>query len=473
MATLYDLMMQKRGLGTPLLRNTDAYAGGTPGFNEFSGGNTIMPGTPMPQPMPLPQPTGPLTGAPPGTPPPGAVPPPAGAPTTPTGAPTPMQGMPNSFGTPTAGTNGYDFGTGTDPGDFWRNITLGNEGLYSNATKNYVGGPGNGWNPQAAMNGYLATQGGPDNAIGFGAWMTGSPNYVARFGPPPPPGTTFEQFRQGIGLGGKAVGTPTLYTPPPGAPGSPGHPVGGAPVPPPTGNPIAPGSGAAPGLPHGDPLPGGDVAGGFGNLGGPDAYALDPNKYLNPLMDYALATGTKAINNSAAASGNLMSGNTLRELMAYGTGLGANNWNNAVGTATQQQGFHAGLDSADRAFGYNAAVGDRQFGYDAANNDRQFGYNAALGDRAFNTQRDEFLAQLGMSGAQGASGLDQTLASAIAQNLATQGGINANGTIGQNNAITGSISQIIQALQSGRTLNDIMGRISPTPTPTPTPTGGP
>jgi hypothetical protein len=315
-----------------------------------------------------------------------------------------------------AGTNGYDYGSGSDPGEFWHQMALGNTGAYSNTTKNYMGVGGAGWNPAAASAGYLASQGGPDNAIGFNAWMSGNPQYVAAFGPPPPAGTTFDQFRQGIGKAGPGGYTkdPTLYTPPPGAPGSPGNPVGGTPP---------PGGATTPGTTPNTNL-------------GSEGYPLDVEKYLDPSMAFRMKMGQEAIGTGAAAGGNFLSGSTGKALTDFGQNLASTEYANAYQRAAQQQGFKYGVDTGDRDFAYQAMVGDRNY----------------------NTQVQEFLAQLGLSGAQGQAGQQQALATAIAQLMTNSGQITSTGTAAGGTNINNTISQIVSGLQSGMTLQQIMAK---------------
>ena len=309
-----------------------------------------------------------------------------------------------------AGTNGYDFGSGSDVGDFYRNIAEGNQGLYSNTTKNALGVGGTNWDPAAASAGYLASQGGPDNAIGFNAWMSGNPQYTAAFGAPPPAGTTFDQFRQGIGKSGPDSyrNDPTLYHPPPGAPGAPGTPPPAGTTPPPAGT---------------DP-------------GTKTGYPLDIASFLDPGMKFRMDQGQQTIGTNAAAMGNYQSGSTLKGLEDFSQGMASQEWANAYQRAAQQQGFKYNVDTGDRDFAYKAMTGDRDY----------------------NTQVNEFMAQLGLQGAQGASGYQQNFANAIANLMSNQGQIAGQGTAAGSAATTNAITQVIQGLQSGMTLQQIMAK---------------
>lgn len=194
------------------------------------------------------------------------------------------------------------------------------------------------------------------------------------------------------------------------------------------GNPGAAGGGAGGGAGNpgavdsfGNPI-GGNAPTGMGSIPGTQPnYPLDIGSYLNPMMKYALQQGTDTINNSAASSGNLNSGNTEKELMQFGAGMGAQNFNNAAGIAAAQQ----------------------QFGYGVDNNDRNFAYNAANNDRNFNMQSLLSEAGLGM-GAAGQQGLNaRLLATLISSNMGQIGQAQSGGTLGANNSLANAISQII------------------------------
>ena len=169
---------------------------------------------------------------------------------------------------------------------------------------------------------------------------------------------------------------------------------------------------------------GGANGNGMSIPGGQPNYPLDIGSYLNPMMRYALKNGIDTINNSAAASGSLNSGNTLKELMDFATGQASNNFNNAAQIAAGQQGF----------------------AYNVDNNDRNFDFMTNNADRNFNLQKDQFLASLGMTGLGQTNQNASVLAQILAHNILTGGQAAAGGTIGGNNAI---INAIMQALGVG------------------------
>lgn len=183
---------------------------------------------------------------------------------------------------------------------------------------------------------------------------------------------------------------------------------------------LASGATSMPGVTQGTPgMDGYDVSipGGASIPGGQPNYPLDIGSYLNPMMGYALKNGIDSINNSAAAAGSLNSGNTLKELMQFGLGVGANNFNNAANIAAGQQ-----------AFAHNVDVNDRDFAFNAGNTD--FNNNLRVA---------QTLAGMGLSGGQLQSQNAQALARILAANNIAAGQMQAGGTQGSGNAIINMI----------------------------------
>jgi hypothetical protein len=162
-------------------------------------------------------------------------------------------------------------------------------------------------------------------------------------------------------------------------------------------------------------------------------YGFDPMKYLDPSMQFTMGEGLRALGSSAAAGGQVNSGQTLRDILKYSQGLASTNYNNAAQTAGQQQ----------------------QFGYNVDNNDRNFAYQAAINDQTIPFDQQLKLAGLGLQGAQGQSNLSSVLATLLSGNTIAGGQAAGAGTIGANNSITSAISQILAQL----TGNNLMNRI--------------
>lgn len=184
----------------------------------------------------------------------------------------------------------------------------------------------------------------------------------------------------------------------------------------------------APDTDPGTTLPPG-APGAPGAAGGPldVGYGVDLYKYLDPSIAFQMQQGLNALQNSAAARGNLDSGQTLKDILKYSQGLASTDFGNAFNRATNVRNFNYGAD-----------VGDRDFFYGAARDDRNF-----------NAQMDQFLAQLGLSATgQGMQG-DNYMSGLIAALMGNAGNISAAGGIGGGNAINNTISTIInQILQN-------------------------
>ena len=176
---------------------------------------------------------------------------------------------------------------------------------------------------------------------------------------------------------------------------------------------------------HVDP---GSDAGGVG-------YGFNVNDYLDPSMAFQMSQGLNALQNSAAARGNLNSGQTLKDILAYSQGLAGQDFNNAFNRAANVRDFTYGVDTGDRAFAYNAM-----------NNDRNFNYN---------TLRD--LAGMGLSGAGQASNADTALSGLIASLMSNQGQIQGAGAVGGSNSINSIISAILNQILQSRFVNGALG----------------
>jgi hypothetical protein len=207
--------------------------------------------------------------------------------------------------------------------------------------------------------------------------------------------------------------------------------------------------------PHGDNFPSTPSAGapvdgstGLPGTGGVDYSQplTDVSAFLDPSMAFRLKQGEDAIQNSAAARGGLLSGNTLKQLTKYGQDMGSQEYANAFNRANSDRGFRYGVDAGDRDFAYRAQTGDRDFGY-----------NAQRDDRNFNQQTLRDLAGFGMQGTQGSNALQATLAALISGNTMAAGNAQGAGTIGGSNAINNAISQILAQVMGNRTINSFGG----------------
>lgn len=167
-------------------------------------------------------------------------------------------------------------------------------------------------------------------------------------------------------------------------------------------------------------------------------YITNPSAYLNPSMDFTMKQGMNALQNSAAAQGNLLSGQTLKGIEDYAQGLAGTNWQNA---------FNNAQNDANRLYGID-------------NNDRNFAYNAAVGDRNFNAGIDQNLAQMGLNGTSGSSTLASQLAAILSGNAAATGQALGTGTMGANNSLTSAINSIIQQMSGNQALSSLGGLLN-------------
>ncbi len=172
--------------------------------------------------------------------------------------------------------------------------------------------------------------------------------------------------------------------------------------------------------------------GGAGTVG----YGVNIADYLDPSMRFQMGEGIRALENSAAARGSLMSGGTLRDLLRYSQGLASTDYGNAFGRAANVRDFTYGVDAGDRAFDYNAQRDDRNFNY--------------------GTLRD--LANMGLSSASQSSNSGNALAGILASILANRGQIEGTGAIGGSNAVNGSISQILNMLLASGAIGNVGGK---------------
>ena len=158
-----------------------------------------------------------------------------------------------------------------------------------------------------------------------------------------------------------------------------------------------------------------------------------------PGYQFNLQTGTQAINENAAATGNLMSGNTGTALQKYGQGLATNTYQQAYQNALTQ--YQTNLNAAGQ--GVNTGLTSTgqlgQFGQAAANN----------------------LSNLYLTGGQ-----------QQASQLNNQGAAIAAGDVGQANAYANMAQGIAGGVDQGLAMN-AMGNYQNSPTAAYTPGTGP
>lgn len=220
---------------------------------------------------------------------------------------------------------------------------------------------------------------------------------------------------------------------------------------------------------------------------------------------FRLKEGSDAIQNQAAAKGGLMSGNTLKSLANYASGLASQEYGEAFGRYDTSRKFGEGQYQADRNFGRNVYDADRNFDFGTIRDERDynnanrmwdtsfnnanridarnfdygvytgdrdfnegvrrydlgFNYNAANADRAFDAGLLTSLAGMGLSGTNSSGNLAATLAAILGQNTMTGAGAGAAGTVGQANTANNFISQLLAYLQANNMLGQVTGGAKP------------
>lgn len=211
---------------------------------------------------------------------------------------------------------------------------------------------------------------------------------------------------------------------------------------------------------------------------------------------FALKEGADAVNNSQAAKGSFLSGNTLKELSDRATGTASQFYGDAYnrwmgnkqfseGQFNSDRNFGLGQFNADRSFEYGANTDERNynnanrmwdstfnnnnridarnFDYTAANNDRNFNedlrrydlgfnYNAANNDATRNTDTLKYLAGLGAGSNNSSASFYAQLANLLSSNNLTGAGANAAGNTGSANSLTNIFNALMPYLMSSGTV---------------------
>lgn len=150
-----------------------------------------------------------------------------------------------------------------------------------------------------------------------------------------------------------------------------------------------------------------------------------------PGYNFALQQGTNALTNSAAASGNLLTGNTGEALQQYGQNLGEQNYQNVYNRALQQY-----------QLGYN------QYQQNQGNLFNRYAAIAGLGQTATGQLGSE-----GQAAAGNVGNIALTGGAQIGQQLNNAAAAQASGYVGASNAIGGGINNLTQYAQLQQLLN--------------------
>lgn len=139
-----------------------------------------------------------------------------------------------------------------------------------------------------------------------------------------------------------------------------------------------------------------------------------------PGYQFAQDQGQQAIQRSAAANGNLLTGGTEKALDQYSQGLADTNYQQV----------------------YNNALGQYQMGYNQFENNQTNLYNRLASLAGLGQTTASQLNQQGQSAANGVSNILLGSGQQIGQNINNAGAARASGYVGQANAISGGLSSL-------------------------------
>jgi len=203
---------------------------------------------------------------------------------------------------------------------------------------------------------------------------------------------------------------------------------------------------------------------------------------------FRLKEGQDAINNTAAARGNALSGPAAKAGMQYASDLASQEYGNAFNRMTNARDYTEGVRRYDTTLGENrrqfdAGLGENQrqfdegtrrwglnFDQNVATSDRDFNEGVrrydlttnlgqANNDSAFSYGTLKDLATLGLGGANSSSDLSKTLAQLLTGGTLAGGGALAGGTIGGANATNSMASQLLNLIFG----NNLVSSLQPKP----------
>lgn len=154
-----------------------------------------------------------------------------------------------------------------------------------------------------------------------------------------------------------------------------------------------------------------------------------------PGYQFALDQGTQAVQNSAAARGDLLSGNTATALTKYGQGLADTNYQQAYNNALQQY-----------QLGYN------QFQNNQSNVFNRYATLAGLGQTSVNS-----LGQQGQAAANNVGNISVETGRAQGADIQNAGYQRASGYLGASNAVSSGINNVQQYLSLSNWLKNPYG----------------
>jgi hypothetical protein len=158
-----------------------------------------------------------------------------------------------------------------------------------------------------------------------------------------------------------------------------------------------------------------------------------------PGYQFQLQQGETALQNSAAAKGGLLSGNTAEALDQYSQGLASTNY--------QQT--------------YNNALGQYQTAYNQFQNNQANQYNRLAGIAGTGQTAAGQLNSAGQAAAGNVAGISANAGQQIGQSAQNAGAATASGYVGAANAINSGIGSATGSAQQGLLLSQLLGGTSP------------
>jgi hypothetical protein len=249
-----------------------------------------------------------------------------------------------------------------------------------------------------------------------------------------------------------------------------GAPAGGAPA---GGAPTIPGTGSEGDFTQANPA----IAALIEALSRPGGINNPFDFYNDEGYKFRKDEGMKGIEGSAAARGQLFSGNTLKDLNKFNSGLASEEYDKAYQSYDQTRkfledqyrysnddnykrkvqqlmlnnenywkalGFNEDQRRDSRDFDWKKYTNERDYNTDLDKWEKTFGFNSESKDRDRNMTTLMELVRSGLLGTQGSSNLAAELARIFGNNTMTGAGAGASGGIGGANTINNLISQIIK-----------------------------
>lgn len=155
----------------------------------------------------------------------------------------------------------------------------------------------------------------------------------------------------------------------------------------------------------------------------------------DPGYQFRLDQGNRAIQNLAAATGNLNSGRALKDAMNFSSGLASQEYQNAYGRYNND--YTTGFNSHTQNYltGLNSHMQNYLTGFNADQTNKTNIYNKLMG-----------LTGLGQTSATALANVGQNYSGQVSNNLAQGANAQAAGIVGQNNAINQGLGSATNAL---------------------------